>query len=305
MVATIEISAKHPAQFIVGRIIVYMAVGTVECVVPAYQAEVVPASMRAWVVASQTFFVQIGGLIAFGVNDHYKGGTTEASWQIPIGLTYVFPTLILFFLPFMPSSPRWLVFKGRHEEAIKALKRIRPAEDVARGVCEEEIAALQASHDEQEEGKKLPWKALLGRRHLRRTAICWILGPLQQFTGQAFNSQYSTTFYTLFGLSQHQAFEYPLISQSLTVIAAFANMFFLDQFGRRPVFIYGALGMAFWMFLMGGIGLNKHPSTSQSNAVIAATILYPIVYNASWGGAMFAALTEIPSGVVSAESRHV
>jgi len=51
--------------------------------------------------------------------------TSNAGWQIPVGLQLVPPFFILILLPMLPESPRWLLSKDRVEEAVMNLKKIR------------------------------------------------------------------------------------------------------------------------------------------------------------------------------------
>ena len=247
--AVIEITSNSVAQFIVGRIVLYVAVGLVSVSVPTYQSELgewggeasltaVPAGMRAFTVASLQFFLVCGGLIASGVNKAYSTGEGNASWRIPVGFTFLFPTIVLCTLPFLPDAPRWLLFKNRHADAVKTLKRVRPKSDVDTGMCELEIEAIEESL--AAERVKLPWSALFQGTNRRRLVIAICAFVFQQLGGQAFTSQYSTLFYQSVGLGEN-AFNYPLITTGLSLIAVASGMYCLDRFGRRPVYIFGGL----------------------------------------------------------------
>jgi SP family sugar:H+ symporter-like MFS transporter len=165
----------------------------VEVPIASYQAELVPAGMRASTVSSLQFSIIAGGLIATGINTAFSTGTTNAAWRIPVGMTFVSPTLVLMLLPFLPDAPRWLLFKGRREDAIKTLRMVRPTEDVDAGMCELEIEAIEEAM--QENKVKLPWSTPFRGINARRTTISCLLFVCQQFTGQAFTSSYSTIFY--------------------------------------------------------------------------------------------------------------
>ena len=198
----------------------------------------VPAGMRAFTVASLQFFLVCGGLIASGVNKAYSTGEGNASWRIPVGFTFLFPTIVLCTLPFLPDAPRWLLFKNRHADAVKTLKRVRPKSDVDTGMCELEIEAIEESL--AAERVKLPWSALFQGTNRRRLVIAICAFVFQQLGGQAFTSQYSTLFYQSVGLGEN-AFNYPLITTGLSLIAVASGMYCLDRFGRRPVYIFGGL----------------------------------------------------------------
>jgi MFS family permease len=90
-----------------------------------------PPEVRGSLVALQQLAIVFGIMVSFWIDygTNYIGGTgetqSEAAWRLPLALQIV-PALILgvgtIFLPF---SPRWLVSKGREEEALQVLSRTR------------------------------------------------------------------------------------------------------------------------------------------------------------------------------------
>ncbi|RYP42412.1 hypothetical protein DL767_000334 [Monosporascus sp. MG133] len=49
----------------------------------------------------------------------------DRSWRIPLGLFFIIPTIIACGVWFMDESPRWLLIKGREEEARASLQALR------------------------------------------------------------------------------------------------------------------------------------------------------------------------------------
>ncbi|KAK1217419.1 hypothetical protein PQX77_019959 [Marasmius sp. AFHP31] len=173
----IQLTAKEAAQFLVGRIIVYIGVGIVENVVPTYQSEIVPAGLRGPVVGSLQMLLACGALIASGVNRRYSTSLVNSGWQIPVAVQMITPFVILCGLPFVPPSPRWLLYKGRRSDAIAVLEKVRPKEDVRAGLCVEEVDALEESIRQESkihqsfDRQKLGWSDLFRGTNLRRTTI--------------------------------------------------------------------------------------------------------------------------------------
>lgn len=55
---------------------------------------------------------------------------------------------MLILVPFCQESPRWLIVKGRREEALKALNKIRPEHDVVNGLTAAEVEAIAVAVDD-------------------------------------------------------------------------------------------------------------------------------------------------------------
>ncbi|KAJ8079086.1 hypothetical protein AAF712_006464 [Marasmius tenuissimus] len=299
----IQLTAKKAAQFLVGRIIVYIGVGIVENVVPTYQSEIVPAGLRGPVVGSLQMLLACGALIASGVNRRYSTSLVNSGWQIPVAVQMIAPFLILCGLPFVPPSPRWLLYKGRRSDAIAVLEKVRPKEDVRAGLCTEEVDALEESIRQESkihesfDRQKLGWLDLFRGTNLRRTTIATMVFAFQQLTGQAFTSQYGTVFYIRAGLAS-MAFTYSLISTAVSIPVCFLGMVLLEVFGRRPVLVAGAFLQSLWLFLVAGIGGHSSITEASKNMMVAATMLFTFSFSVSWAPLSYVVAAEIGTGAL-------
>ena len=96
-----------------------------------YNAELAPPEVRGSLVALQQLAITFGIMISFWIDygTNFIGGTgetqSEAAWRLPLALQLV-PALILGVgMIFAPHSPRWLVNRGRDDEAQVVLSRAR------------------------------------------------------------------------------------------------------------------------------------------------------------------------------------
>ena len=106
-------TAKEWVQFSVGRIVAYFTVGIVENVVPAYQAEVAPASLRGVFAGSLICIVTLGNMWGAGMGRATANYTTAAGWLIPVGVQFIPAIILLASIPFTigkPSSLRNCVY---------------------------------------------------------------------------------------------------------------------------------------------------------------------------------------------------
>lgn len=86
--------------------------------------------------------------------------------------------VIIIVTHFIPTSPRWLLSKDRHEEALASLRHLRPKSDATNGNCELEIQCIQEAL--QENVHKAPWSDLFNGGNLRRTVLVIVYYFFQQ-----------------------------------------------------------------------------------------------------------------------------
>jgi len=84
-----QTAATTIPTFVVGRVFAGLGVGGTSCLVPMYQAECAPKSIRGGLVACYQWMITIGLLIAAIVVNGTKDRPTKASYQIPIGLQFI------------------------------------------------------------------------------------------------------------------------------------------------------------------------------------------------------------------------
>ncbi|KAL4938438.1 hypothetical protein BDV06DRAFT_215079 [Aspergillus oleicola] len=255
------------AQFIVGRIIVYISVGLVEVDVTTYQSEIVPARFRGLVVVSLQLFLVAGSLVASGANKGFETRADAVGWKTVTGIQLIFPVLIIFCTYFIPNLPRWLLSQDRDDDAIAALRRIRPNEDTNKGNCELELLQIR-------EG--------LHRSNLHRTLIVIACYFFQQATGQAFVSRYQTKFYQQNGFAD-QAYTYPLVSSVLSFVAVLITMYFVDKLGS----------------------VHTLRLEATKNTVVAAFMLYQLFYNAGGASIPYLIGAEVPNAAVREKTQSL
>src|SRR3954470_1214271 len=113
---------------IAARFILGLAVGCASFVAPMYIAELAPKRIRGGMVSFNQLAIVTGILIAYIVNFALKGVPSEWRWMLGLG---AIPGLVLAIgMVALPESPRWLVKRGREDEARDVLSRARDGERV-------------------------------------------------------------------------------------------------------------------------------------------------------------------------------
>ncbi|CAK7221909.1 hypothetical protein SBRCBS47491_004690 [Sporothrix bragantina] len=298
----------HVAMLYVGRALTGLAVGSAMLVLPIYIAEFAPNAIRGRLVAIFEVMVQIFLVIGFWVNygvvRNLPGKNSSAQWRIPFALQFIPSVLCMISIPFMIESPRWLLTKGRNEDARRALAWVRhlPGDHE---LIQTELNEMQASISIELE---LTGESRVGgivREHRRlfrelcapgvrnRVLLSICLMMLQQLTGINAVNYFSPIIFQELGYSTTEVAllatgVYGIVKMVSSILFSF---FIVDRFGRRPPMLIGAAVMAVCMFYVGAFAkiVGNDPATAQvgggspgGQAALAMIYIYIIANSASW-----------------------
>ena len=119
-------SQTYP-QILASRFWLGLAVGTASFVSPMYIAEIVPPRIRGGVVSFNQLMVTLGILAAYIVDWGFAGFSNNWRWMF--GVAVIPGAILAIGMYFMPFSPRWLVEKGREDDARQMLSRYRDSDE--------------------------------------------------------------------------------------------------------------------------------------------------------------------------------
>ncbi len=231
---------------ILSRILVGLAVGIVNFIVPLYLSEVAPKQMRGTLVSLYQWAITAGILFSYVINGAFASAVYNWRWMLFAG---VVPGIVLLVgMSFLGDTPRWLVSKNRDEEAKKIYRKIEPSENADVAVAEiKETLKTEGGSDKKIRFKKwmiMPFVVGIG---IMFAQIC---------TGINTIIYYAPTIFKIAGFDSNANAIYAtagigLINFLMTIIA----IFFTDKLGRKPLLYVGLTGV---MLSLLGLGCAFH-----------------------------------------------
>ncbi|PWN53142.1 general substrate transporter [Violaceomyces palustris] len=270
-------------QLLAGRFIAGIGVGFTPVVAPVYLAEIAPKTIRGLCVCIFSGSVYIGILVAYWVN--YGTGrdyTDNRQWLIPAALNFIFASITFVASFFAVESPRWLLKKGRAEEARANLVWIRNMGEHHPYVTEEfNIMEEQINYEREVRSSQTWYMALLQLFLNRNNAYILMLGigiqMLGQFSGGGVFTVFAPKIFSLVGIQGNTSLFTTGIFGIVKLVSSLAAAFFLvDLFGRKISVMTGlglqafaAIYLAIYLKLTANITADEE-TTAQKHAANAA-----------------------------------
>lgn len=261
---------------IASRILVGLAVGIVNFVVPLYLSEVSPKALRGTLVSLYQWAITAGILFSYFINAAFAEAVYSWRWMLLAG---ILPgTVLLVGMCFMSDTPRWLVSKNREEEAKKVLAKIEPNVDT-----DAEIKQIKDTlNAESGETKK--------KFRLKK----WMIMPFvvgigimfaQICTGINTIIYYAPTIFKTAGFDSNLNAIYAttgigVVNFLMTIVA----VFFTDRLGRKPLLYFGLTGVMLSLLALGSaFAFESVLGDSLKWVAVGSLVTYIICFAMSLG----------------------
>jgi sugar porter (SP) family MFS transporter len=239
-------------QILASRFWLGLAVGCASFVSPMYIAELVPPRIRGGVVSFNQLMITLGILAAYIVDWGFAGFSNNWRWMF--ALAVVPGAALAIGMYFMPFSPRWLIDKGREDEAREVLENYRFEEDDVDGEIEEikDVAKQEFSLRE-----------LLGKSVRRMMIVGIALAVFQQIVGINTVIYYAPTILKFAGQQNTGALTQSVYIGCTNVFFTIVAILLLDRLGRRFFLIAGTATLTAALV---GLGIFFQSASLQHSA---------------------------------------
>ncbi|KAI9818980.1 MAG: High-affinity glucose transporter rgt2 [Thelocarpon impressellum] len=265
--------------FVAGRFFAGFGVGLISALIPLYQSETAPKWIRGTIVGCYQLAITIGLLLAAIVNNSTKDRYDTGSYRIPVAVQFAWAIVLIVGMLLLPETPRYLIKMGKGEEAARSLARLRRL-DVDHPALVEELAEIEANHQYELSLGKASYADCFRGNLGKRLATGCALQALQQLTGVNFIFYYGTQFFKNSGLKD--PFVDTLITNVVNVVSTFPGLYMVEKWGRRPLLMFGAIGMFSSQFIVAIVGTTTS-SVVANKVLIAFVCVYIFFFACSWG----------------------
>lgn len=266
----------------IGRLIVGIAIGIASFTAPLYISEISPPAVRGKLVSLNQLMITIGIVCSY-LADYTLAGSR--GWRWMFGLAAIPGLILLIGILFVPESPRWYMSRSMKDKAREVLFKMHTPP-----MAESELTEIEESLKHQEGD----WKELLSPRLRRAMTIGIGLAVFQQFTGINTVIYYAPTIFQFAGLRSNSAAILATAGVGIiNVLFTIVAVRLLDRIGRRPLLLYGLVGMILSLGVLGFAFTSPNLAQALAAISLVCVMLYVAFFAISLGPVFWLMISEI------------
>ncbi len=275
--------------FITFRFIGGLAIGGASVLCPVYISEISPPKHRGLLASTFQLAIVFGILLSL-ISNYLLLNIGENNWRWML-FSGALPAVAFFvMLFFIRKSPRWLVKKGRIEEARKNIEDLSSHEIDT----DQTILEIQESINVEDAGKRIK---LFKRPYRKIIFIGIFVGIISQLTGIGVVFYYSAQIFSIAGFSSDTSMLQSVILGLTNLIFTILAMIIIDKVGRKKLLLTGQLGM---VTVLGLFGYGLLSGNISGYWLVALLVAYIAFFAASQGVVIWVLLSEMFPNVIRA-----
>ncbi|KAF9039432.1 maltose permease [Hymenopellis radicata] len=294
----IMVFAKSLTMLVIGEVFCGIPWGVFQTLTTAYASEVCPIQLRGYLTTYVNLCWGAGILLSSGVVKATLNIQSDWSWRLPFVLQWMWVVPLFLVVYFCPTSPWWLVRKGRLDEAEDALMRLTNPDVYSREDAKNTVAMMVHTNE-------LECQIQEGTTYLecfkgidrRRTEVVMMVFAMQLLSGQNLAGQ-GVQFLQTAGISTNLAFSLNMVLNSMFMIGTMVSWILITYFGRRTLYTAGMATMCVVLFIIGGLGVVPSDSANHNSVVYgigSLLIALNFFYNCTLGPICYTLVSETSS----------
>ncbi|KAK6197041.1 putative hexose transporter [Scheffersomyces amazonensis] len=300
--AILQGASYNYAFFLISRIIIGIGFSVAMCSSPSLIAELSYPSYRATCTACYNTLWYFGAIIAAWVTYGTRNINGANAWRVPSYLQGFLPLVQLSMVWMVPESPRFLISKGKSEQARRILHKYHTGsseDERAHRLVEFEMREIEAALELEKVYSTTRFIDFVRIPTFRKRLFLIVFTAwIMQLSGNGLVSYYLNKVLDSIGITS--ATKQLQINGCLMIYNFFISVFaacIVYQFRRRTVFLSCISGMLvtyiIWTALSAINQKRNFEQKSLANGVLAMIFLYYLAYNFGANGLPYLYITEI------------
>ena len=280
--------------FILFRFIGGLAIGGASVLCPVYISEISPPKHRG-LLASTFQLAIVTGILMSLLSNYMLLNVGEHNWRWML-FSGALPAVAFFLmLLVIRKSPRWLVKKGRIEEARKNIEELSSHEiDTEQTIIEIKESIIVENAGEKINVFKKPYQKII--------FIGIFVGIFSQLTGIGVVFYYSSQIFSIAGFSNDSSMAQSVILGVTNLIFTLIAMSVIDKIGRKKLLLFGQLGM---VVVLGLFGYGLLTGNISGYWLIALLVAYIALFASSQGIVVWVLLSEMFPNIIRARGMSI
>ena len=280
------------------RVLGGVGVGLASAICPMYIAEIAPSNIRGTLVSWNQFAIIFGQLVVYFVNFLILGDNINpvikavegvnqilnpdaAAWTIETGWRLMFVSeavpagLFTLLVLLVPETPRYLALTGKDDKALYVLGRINGTAQAHTILADIKATA----HEKTERLFTYGWLVIF---------IGIMLSVFQQAVGINAVLYFAPRIFESMGMGNPM--QQTVIMGIINILFTLLAVFTVEKWGRKPLLIYGSIGMAIGAF---GVALCNVLTGLPAIISVVSIMVYSASFMFSWGPICWVLIAEI------------